>query len=409
MPNGYAEEVAPHASWDALRQRIQSQDHLDEDLRRRAVAAVDMFERLLGNDWPLRMFVSRHPLAECFHNSAPLAVAAFVRISDVVRDTREVDGWLRVAGRLNSDPDHAVGAIAELTFAARAKSTGVALAFSPPNGHGGHADLLVSDGTVDLYVEICVTKPLPAVAARIESLENRILPMTNWMASTVAYGGHFLREPTEDEVESLAAQVAVFVRNVELASGLHVLTVANLLELRCVRFDDPRYQECADQGLVGNFQGITFAHSPLQRLINTIRNKARQLPVTGPGLLVVTPPSFLGQPPPTDELVNALQQTLSEIPRLLALALHWYQGAWPATETSLITASHAFLVQKVVHPPLVERLLLIRSPTADDNTKAFDLARRIVFKVADPNELLAGRLASHGPTAQKMFRHLAEL
>ena len=338
-----------------------------------------MFELLLGDDWPARVLASRHPLAECLHNWAAPALATFVRIGDVVDATRGIAGWLQVAGRLNSDPEQAIGAIAELTIAARAKLAGVAVSFSPPNGRGGHADLLISHGAVDLHVEICVTKSVPTIAERIDSLENQIFPLSARLSSNIAYGGRFLREPNEEEVESLAAEVAAFTGNVETTSGLRSLTIADLLELRCIRFDDPAYQECVDGGLVGSFEGIVFSYSPFEKLARSIRNKARQLPATGSGLLVITPPSFLGQAPPTDQLVEALRETLREIPRVVALALHWYQGAWPAVDESIVTASGAFLVQEVVHPPLVHRVLLIPTATAYSN-RAFDVARRVMGK-----------------------------
>jgi len=373
-------ELAAEATWDRLHQRFAEGDDLDDDLRLRALGMLGRLRPILGEDWPARVYGLKNPLAECLFNSAPHAIASMVQIGHAIVDLQDVGGWAKVVGRARGTVDHeATSAIAELLVGSRAARFGLPIAFEPSTDRGRHADLLVgvAGDPVALYVEVCVKDPLPEIAKNTESVENAIIPPFDSLTLNLARGGRFLRAPEEWEIAPLADQVATFMRQATSSNGVQQLTVPGLLELRVVRIDDPVHSEAVDAGLVGDFRGIVFEHSPFARLASAVRTKSAQLLANGAGLLVITPPSFLGQPPPTEQLVAELQAVLRDIPRVVALALLGRQLASPASDVSQ-PVGDAILVQRVIYPPIVERVLFIPNPIVAGSNQALQLARRIM-------------------------------
>jgi hypothetical protein len=364
--------IEHEASWDRLRERIGANPEIAESLRRDALATVDVLQPILGDDWPLRMLGSRrNPLVECFFNGAPHAIASMVRAGQAVVELRDTNGWMKVVGRI---PVEGERAIAELMVASRAVKSGLNVALSPKTDRGRAADLLVSNDEARLYVEVFIAEPLPEIALQTEAIEDLIIPRLDTLAWGLALGGHFLRAPKAHEINPLSAQVREFLQRAQHTTGLQRLLAPGLLDLRAARIDDPNYANFVNAAEIGDFRGITFQHSALGRLVAAVRRKSRQLPATGAGLLVITPPSFLGQPPRTDELVSVLGRVLDDLQNVAALTLMWRQFAQPAVEETHHIGEKAILIQEVVQPPLVERLLFIPNGRSPDGVRAVKLA-----------------------------------
>jgi hypothetical protein len=323
-------DVAEYLSWERLRERIDANPHLYDQLRREALAMIGKLEAVLGPTWPVRAYTGSggNSLTECLVNGAPFAVRSMVSAGHALVGLRDTAGWRRVVGRIPSEGE---AAIAELRVAWRAAELGMSVALSPPTERGQSADVLVTYDATRLFVEVFVAEPLPRIAFDTEELEDRIIPRFTPLTMDLSLGGSYLRAPTEDEVAPLAAAVESFLTMVHRSHGVHRLLVPGLLDLRATRFDDPDYQSFVDQRLIGDFHGIVFQHSPLGRLRSAVLHKSRQLPAAGLGMLVMTPPHFLGQPPPTEELVAMFQKVLSTLPNVVAIALIGRQMVQPAT------------------------------------------------------------------------------
>ncbi len=377
-------EVLAEASWEHLRQRIHDHDGLDHDLRRRALIALGVLRSVLGETWPPGVYGRRNGVAECLSNYAPHAIASMTRIGEALGDLRPVNGWVKVVGRVGSSAENeSSGAIAEILVAHRAWRLGFPLSFDPPTEGARHADVRVgqADDPATLYIEVCVKEPLPEIARSTEALKHSVIPMFDEPSLNLAKGGAFERAPEASEIGPLAQRVKAFMTDAAASQGIQTLSVPGLLELRAIRFDEPGYQEAVVARLVGDFRGIVFQHSPYSRLMSAVHSKAAQLPSSGAGLLVISPPSFLGQPPPIEQLVAALRAELTRMPHVVALALMWRQLRLPA-EARREAVSESLLIQEVVHPPVVERVLFIPHPAVASTNEP--LARACAIMCGGP-------------------------
>ena len=312
MAPALPDEIKDAFTWRRLRERVSSNVELGDDLTCEALTMIDRLEAALGVAWAQRALGHRRnsSLTESFVNNAPYAIRSMVLTGEAILGLRDLDGWSRVVGRI---PTEGEAALAELRVAWRAVRRGMSVSLAPPTDRGRSADALVTMGESGLYVEVFIAEPLPKIAVDIEALEDRIIPRFSPLGIDLTLGGRFLRAPTEPELGPLAEAVETLFKAAHVERGLHQLVVPGLLELRAVLVGDPDHASFLERGLVGNFHGIVFAHSPLGRLISAMRRKSRQLPASGFGLLVITPPHFLGQPPPTTELVGILQGVLAEL------------------------------------------------------------------------------------------------
>jgi hypothetical protein len=374
-------ELQDYLTWQRLRERIISNQELAQPLRAEALAMTGQLETTLGALWPLRAFGSkRNSMTECFVNGAPHALRSMISAGQAITQLRDLPRWSSVVGRI---PVEGEAAIAELRVAWRAVQLGMSVALGPRTDRGRSADVLVSAGEAQLFVEVFVAEPLPKIALDVEALENRIIPRFTPLSLDLTLGGRFFRAPSDEEVAPLAEAVTALFQAAHSASGLHELLVPGLLELRAARMDDPSHQSFVDRGLIGDFRGIVFNHSPVARLVTAIRGKSQQLPAAGSGMLVMTPPSFLGQPPATEEMVSVLKRVLSGIPHVVALALIGRQLAQPARAERYAMPNGAVLAQEVVEPPVVERVLFIPQGDPGARSPALELARRLMAGPTD--------------------------
>jgi hypothetical protein len=373
IPPQYEALLEEEASWDTLRRHIVENEELTPELRDQALEAVAELQPLLGDSWPYDVYGTEHPMAQCLANWAPHAVAELVRTTRMLREIQALTGWRQLAGKLTSAAE-APGALLEMNVASRALRAGMHVTLSPHADNRRQADALVRSHGESLYVEARVSKAFPERTARIDRTEHRIIPILHLHASNIAFGGRLAREPDDEEATWLEMRVAAFLHQVRASGSPRVLLVPGLLELCCVRRDDPAFERYEALGLVGTFQGIPFEWSPLRKLVLTAWAKSGQLPADSAGLLVITPPSFLGKPPPPNQLVASLRAALLQMPHVVAIALLWRDIVPAAIEESRVIDGNAVFTQTPIQAPAVERVLFVPSPLAADRLGALNLA-----------------------------------
>ena len=167
--------------------------------------------------------------------------------------------------------------------------------------------------------------------------------------------------PEDDELEWLQWRTAAFFHQVRATRVPRVLFIPNLLEIWCVGREQSDLAVLQEEGLVDKFAGPPITAAPFNKLIDMIHDKVQQLPENRPGMLVLTPPSFLGQAPPIKELSRVLRQSIGLYPQIVALALVWRQLGSSPTEAKQVDP-WTLLSKRVVHPPILERMMLVANP-----------------------------------------------
>ncbi len=316
---------------------------------------------VFGEDWPAEVYATEHPLARHFGDDAPHWTVAFVEAVEALLELRRLPKWPRLVRSIR-DPSQAGGALAELRMAARARAAGAAIVLEPATRAGHFADMLVTLDGCDLYVEVSVANQFPRSVDRAETSLDAVVPAMQLLIEDIAYGGRLSRMPEDDEFEWLQWRTAAFFHQVRATRVPRVLFIPGLLEIWCIGREHQDLAALQELGLVDNFMGPPIRTTPLNKLIDMIDDKVQQLPDEEPGLLVLTPPSFLGQAPPTTELSLILRQAIGRYPQVVALALVWRQLGSRGPDESHQVDPWTLLTHRVVHPPIVERMIVVANP-----------------------------------------------
>jgi len=361
IPVQYGEHFREAATWDSLMKRIEANAELDDDLRSRALLATQAIRPVLGEDWPAEVYATDHPLARLFGDDAAHWTADFVEAFEALLALRGLPKWPRLVRSIR-DGSQAGGAMAELRIAARAHAAKAVIVLEPATRAGRFADMLLTMRGCDLYVEVSVANPFPQSIERSQTSLDMVVPAIHLMIADIAYGGRLSRMPEGDEFDWLQWRTAAFFHQVRATRVPRVLIIPGLLEIWCVGREHPHLPTLQELGLVDEFMGPPIPLTPLNKLIDMIDEKVQQLPDDKPGMLVLTPPSFLGQAPQTDELSLILREAIGHYPQVVALTLVWRQWDGAASAESHHVDPWTLLTQRVVHPPIVERMMVVTNP-----------------------------------------------
>ncbi len=366
LPPHLVAYVKEHATWDALATAIAANDDVPSDVRNAAASLVPDLAVELGSEWPVDIFARKHPCAQVFGDISPHWTVAFVEDAQDVLTLRDLRRWPRLRQRFKRPGDDAVRALAEIRVAARALRLGAKVELDPRTDHDRRADVRIVTPVADVTVEVCIAQPIPPIAFEASAIVDRLIPRFAIADANVAVGGEIVAAPPDDELDACIQAFARARHEASEANSAQHLVLPGVADVWMVRFDHPHYQQMVDDGRIGKLGGPTFAWSPLRKLHELILDKATQLPAERAGLLVLTPPSFLGQPPAAPDLARFLQETLRTIPHVCAIGLvSRLLSTEPDQEQPV--DPRTTLWQSKVFGPVAERTMFVRSPLAVDD------------------------------------------
>jgi hypothetical protein len=348
-----------------LLRRFASNDALPEGLKAAALALVPGLRLELSADWPSQIYATNHPFSRVFGDLSPHWTAAFVEDGRDILAVKSLRKWPSLRARFKRPGDGSARALAELRIAARAIRFGGSVELDPATDGGRHADIHVETTHAAITVEVCIAQPLPSIAKDTSDLVEVFVPRFKLLEADIAIGGKILVVPPNDELSAIIGEFTAALEEVTRTKAPTRVSIPGVADVWMVGFSHPAYERMLDDGRVGTLTGPIFQWSPLRKLQEVIRDKAKQLPMLGAGVLVITPPSFLGQAPVSADLGQSLQTLLRELPHVRAIGLI---GRLFSTEPD---QEHALdpltkLWQTTVFGPSAERVLFVRSPSATD-------------------------------------------
>jgi hypothetical protein len=362
-----------HGTWEAARARFaHASEEMGEELRREALAALDVLERELGPTWPRdALFVDDGPGA-FLGNAAPWTARQVSVVAQNFELLKDDPAWETVVRKLRKPRDgHAASSLFQIHVAALARRRGLHAALEPPSGARKSLDVLIrrvaDSDRHQFYVECTANQAIPDAARLPSDAGWRLWPFD------LIHRGIRARVDLEPDLGAAARieaeqQLAQLYDAVQATGEPHELVIDGLLRAWAAPVDHPQLPTLvATRGEPGLY--VPFTHDPLHRLLATIDRKHRQLRLDAANVVAIRPSRLLRQVP-IDRVRQSLREAQASVPTLSAVALfhefwgHHTPSTHDLSEGDCVTITDLFA-------PVQEEVIVVwnaarRHPSADD-------------------------------------------
>ena len=369
--------VEQMGTWGALAATIAADD-LPEDIKKAALEALPVLEKLLGQDFLATSLRTHNPVAlEWLTNHAPWTRQDMAIVAHQLEVIQGIPGSPPIIQRLGQSQQSS-GAVYELGLASRALDRGLRVELEPETTGNRRCDLRVSLPEEPVFVDVEATTigSLSADQRLANEVFHRVVPPWKITTPQMVGGSRFLRLPGESELADLFRRADEFWEGPETVPVSKELVIPNLLVMwRCADNDAVAREHFRNGGYPDRWEGPAAAADPFRRIALRVADKLKQLPDARPSVIVIAPPplSMLHILGPA-AVASELSRMISALPQLNAVALHHVAQVWGplSTRRDEFADGNLFLVE------LRDQIGVVETLIAWNPNRAFVTADKVI-------------------------------
>lgn len=308
-----------YRKFDYYVQLVKEDKELTTDQKETIIVGFGKLREVFGDAWLDEAINTGHPLSAYIYNTALWSRLWLTNVGLILDITKDLPGQIGIVSRLKN-ANQFEGAYFELQVTSRLKTNGFYIEINP-EVDGKHADILARKGDETLYVEVTGLKESKEERKASWTFQNLTVP---FFSENILISCKIHRILSNEEILEYQKRIKDMIRKANLENrwsdiqddsmDYFVGPQRSLDELR-------KWQQKTE---VRGIEGLSIIPEGLERVVQRVRYKSKQLPHNYPGILWIYCDAWeIGWFELRDYLriANRLQETIRGYPQLAYVVL----------------------------------------------------------------------------------------
>jgi len=379
------DNLEKYFNWNTWIEDIKMNENLPVLVRERAMKALIILRKHLGEDFLKYAVKTGHPLFSVLVNRAPWTRMWLAWLGECIRRLESYKGFTNVLKEFTDVRKHE-HALLVLDFAFRFAKTGFEIVFEPKVERGKKADFMIVDVNTSekLYVEASVLGPSKTEKEAEETMSaiTNIL-FQSLMGRKLLYAGRIFKYLSPLHLRDIQQRIREAL-DTAVNEGISEISEPGAVEL-CIARED--YRKCIEDWCkrrklkVGEIIGPPIDINEVFRLIRKIEREQEQLDKNFLNILLLDVPVFSLRLGDIRRAINVLEEYVYRYDHILFCVICSHYVGIPQGR-SFVYKQHFFIERELDRGMVEELLILVNRYVKDIKVSSSTLAKTLQALVA---------------------------